>query len=223
MSKKKKTIVNPNIGLIKDTSSPEADAIMRLQANIDFVSKDKKMTCYAVTSAKESEGKTTTAGNLAKMYAEKGLKVVLVDFDLRKPAVHKLFHIENQSGVVEYVQGAVKSLEEIIHNVDGVDIITAGASVPFPAKILVSEKIRQMITELKNKYDYVLMDVSPIMVTADAFSIGHDIDGFLLVCAQQVSRKKDVAAAVEAIAEKRINIIGIAIDMTDPLGGENDF
>lgn len=202
-----------NVDLIKDSSSPEADAIIRLQTNIDFASIDKKISCYAITSAQEAEGKTTMSGNLAKMYAEKGIKVALVDLDLRRPSIHKLFHIKNEVGVVEYVKGEVDSLDEITHNVDGVDLITAGTHTPFPGKILVSEKMKQLLAELKEKYDYVLLDTPPVLVVSDAFLIGHDIDGFLLVCAQHVSRKKSIVDAVNALTEKQINIIGIAMDM----------
>lgn len=202
-----------NVSLIKDSSSPEADAIIRLQTNIDFASIDKKITCYAITSAQEAEGKTTMSGNLAKMYAEKGIKVALVDLDLRRPSLHKLFHIKNEVGVVEYVKGEVDSIEEITHSIDGVDVITAGTHTPFPGKILISEKMKELLKTLKDKYEYVLIDTPPVLVVSDAFLIGHDIDGFLLVCAQHVSKKKNIVDAVNALAEKQINIIGIAIDM----------
>lgn len=201
------------VNLIKDSASREADAIVRLQTNIDFAAIDQKISCYVITSAQEAEGKTTMSGNLAKMYAEKGVKVALVDLDLRRPSIHKVLHIKNEIGVVEYVKGEVDSLKEIVQSVDGFDVITAGTHTPFPGKILVSDRMKKLLKELKETYDYVLIDTPPVLVVSDAFLIGHDVDGFLLVCAQHVSKKRDVVDAVKALEEKQINIIGIAIDM----------
>ncbi len=199
-------------GLIKDFNSPEADAIIRLQTNIDFASLEKKISCYAITSAQEAEGKTTMSCNLALVYAEKGLKVALLDLDLRQPAIHKLFHFHNQIGIVDYVKGDAE-LEDIIHHCKGVDVISAGSHTPFPGKILSSNKMKELIEELKKQYDYVLLDTPPVLVISDAFLVGHDVDGFLVVCAQHVSKKKDVAAACKAIVEKKMDVIGITMSM----------
>lgn len=200
-------------GLIHDFDSPEADAIIRLQTNIDFASLDHHINCYAITSAQEAEGKTTMACNLALLYAEKGLKVALLDLDLRQPSIHKLFHLENKIGIVEYVKGDVTSLSDIAHTAKGVDIITAGSHTPFPSKVLGSPKMAELINQLKKEYDYVILDTPPVLVVSDAYLVGQDVDGFLVVCSQHVSKKKDVAAACKSLEERNINIIGIAMTM----------
>lgn len=212
-------------GLIKDFDSPEADAIIRLQTNIDFASLDSKINCYVVTSAQEAEGKTTMASNLALVYAEKGLKVALLDLDLRQPSIHKVFHIQNNIGIVEYVKGDVDSISSIIHNVNGVDVITSGTHTPFPSKILSATRMKKLLTELKKEYDYVILDTPPILIISDAFMVGHDVDGFLLVCSQHLSKKKDVAAACKALEEKNINILGIAMTLvtTDEDNGRGGY
>ena len=199
-------------GLIKDFNSVEADAIIRLQTNIDFASLEHKISCYAVTSAQEAEGKTTMSANLAVIYAEKGLKVALLDLDLRQPSVHRLFHFKNQVGIVDYCKGDAE-LSDIIHTVHGVDVISAGSHTPFPGKILGSAKMKELIAELKKTYDYVILDTPPVLVVSDAYLIGRDVDGFLIVCSQHVSKKKDVNAACRSLEEKRMNIIGIAMAM----------
>lgn len=200
-------------GLIKDFDSPEADAIIRLQTNIEFASVDKKINCYAITSAQEAEGKTTLTCNLAHLYAEKGLRVCLIDLDLRQPVIHKLFHIENKIGIVEYVKGDVTELEDIIHSVEGVDIITAGSHTPFPGKILGSEKMGELIKKLREEYDYVLLDTPPVLVVSDAYLIGPYVDGFLVVCSQHISYKSKVYSAIKSLEEKHINILGIVMTM----------
>ncbi len=212
-------------GLIKDFDSPEADAIIRLQTNIEFASVDKKISCYAITSAQEAEGKTTLTCNLAHIYAEKGLRVCLVDLDLRQPVIHKLFHIENKIGVVEYVKGDVDEISDIIHQVDNVDVITAGSHTPFPGKILGSPKMGELINKLRKEYDYVLLDTPPVLVVSDAYLIGPYVDGFLVVCSQHISYKSKVASAINSLEEKNINILGIVMTMvtTDEDNGKGGY
>ncbi len=199
-------------GLISDFNSVEADAIIRLQTNIEFASLDKKISCFAVTSAQEAEGKTTTCCNLSLVYAEKGLKVCLLDFDLRQPAVHKVFDLKNDLGLVDFVKGDCE-LADIIKHAGKIDIITPGSHTPFPTKILQSPKTAELIEELKKQYDYVIIDTPPVLVLSDAYLIGQQVDGYLLVCSQHVSKKKDVVAACRSLEEKRMNIIGITMVM----------
>lgn len=214
-----------DVSYITDFNSPEADAIIRLQTNIDFASLDKKITCYAVTSTQEAEGKTTLACNLAILYAQKGLKVALVDLDLRQPAINKVFNFRNEIGVVEYVKGDVDSLDDLIHNCEGVDVISAGSHTPFPGKILSSKKMTEFIEELKAKYDYIILDTPPVLVVSDAYLIGKSVDGFLMVAAQHVSKKKELVAAIKALQEKQMNVIGISIGMvtTDEDHGKGGY
>lgn len=200
-------------GLIHDFNSPEADAIIRLQSNIDFASLEQKITCYAITSAQEAEGKTTIACNLALLYAEKGLNVCLLDLDLRQPSIHKLFHLQNKVGIVEYVKGEVEDISEIIHKSKGVDVITAGSATPFPSKVLGSKVMANLISELKKRYDYVLLDTPPVLVVSDAYIVGNMVDGYLLVCSQHISKKKDIVSACQSLTDRKLNIIGITMTL----------
>lgn len=197
-------------GLISDFNSIEADAIIRLQTNIEFASLDKKITCFAVTSAQEAEGKTTTSCNLALLYAEKGLKVCLLDFDLRQPAVHKAFDLKNSLGLVDFVKGDCE-ISDIIQHAGKVDVVTPGSHTPFPTKILQSPRTVELINELKKQYDYIIIDTPPVLVLSDAYLIGQHVDGYLVVCSQHISKKKDVVAACHSLEEKRMNIIGITM------------
>ncbi len=199
-------------GLIRDFNSPEADAIIRLQANIEFASLEKKINCFAITSAQEAEGKTTTTCNLALVYAEKGLSVCVIDLDLRQPAVHKALGAKNQLGLVDYVKGDC-DINDIIQHIGNIDVIAPGSHTPFPTKIIQSKKTAELIKELRGKYDYVLVDTPPVLVLSDAYLIGHEVDGFLIVCSQHISKKKDVAAACHSLEEKRMNILGITMVM----------
>lgn len=211
-------------GLIEDFNSPEADAIIRLQTNIDFSSLDKKVQCFAVTSSQEAEGKTTTSCNIALVYAEKGLKVCLLDFDLRQPAIHKALNLQNNLGIVDYAKGDCE-IEDIIQHTRNVDVITPGSHTPFPSKIISSPRTAELIKELRKQYDYVIIDTPPVLVVSDAYLVGPMVDGYLIVCSQHVSKKKDVVATCRSLEEKRLNIIGITMCMvtTDEDHGKGGY
>lgn len=203
---------NEDVGLIKDLSSLASENIQKLQTNISFAAIEKEYQVISITSATQSEGKSTTLGNMAKLYAEKDLKVCVIDLDIRRPSAHTLFKIENKLGVVEYVRGEA-DLKHIIHKVDGVDVITAGSKTPFPLKIIQSHKIPELIEKLREQYDFILVDTTPIIAVADALIVSKYIDGFLLVCAQHSTVKAEFKESVETLNRAKANIIGAVMTM----------
>jgi len=201
-----------NVGLIDDMGSIASEKIQILQTNISFAAVDKEIKVISVTSAIQSEGKSTTLGNMAKLYAEKGLKVCVIDLDIRRSSIHKLFGIKNQVGIVEYVRGEA-DLKHVIHKVDGVDIITAGTKTPFPTKIIQSPKLKTLIEQLRGEYDYILIDTTPVIVVTDALLVSQLVDGFLLVCAQHSTRKREFQDAVEVLTRANAPVIGGVMTM----------
>ena len=199
-----------------DLESDVADAYLRLQTNISFASIDKELRCFAMTSAEEAEGKTTSISNLAYVYAQKGLKVLLIDLDLRRPSVHKFLHIHNSIGVVDICKGDASFKDAVQHFEKGnFDVLTPGTKTPFPGKIYESKALVDVIEQAKKEYDFVLIDTAPILVVNDALAIASHIDGYVLVCAQHLSRKRSVLDAVNNLRSKGINIIGICMTMCD--------
>lgn len=230
MAKQKKTtlvekIANVDIGAapkrvndvsLVDLESDVADAYLRLQTNISFASIDKELRCFAMTSAEEAEGKTTTICNLAYVYAQKGLKILLIDLDLRRPSVHKFLGLNNSIGIVDVCRGDAPVKDAIQHFEKGnYDVITPGTSTPFPGKIYESKALPEVIEQAKKDYDFVLIDTAPVLVVNDALAIASHVDGYVLVCAQNRSRKRSVLDAVNNLRTKGINIIGICMTMCD--------
>ena len=209
---KKHARFDENVGLIEDMGSIASEKIQILQTNISFAAIDKEIKVISVTSAVQSEGKSTTLGNLAKLYAEKGLKVCVIDLDIRRSSIHKLFGIKNQAGIVEYVRGEA-DLKHVIQNVGGVDIITSGSKTPFPTKIIQSPKLKTLIEDLRAQYDYILIDTTPVIVVADALLLSQLVDGFLLVCAQHSTRKREFDEAVEILNRANAPVIGGVMTM----------
>lgn len=209
---KKHTHFDENVGLIDNMSSIASEKIQMLQTNVSFAAVDKEIKVISVTSAVTSEGKSTTLGNMAKLYAEKGLKVCVIDLDIRRPSIHKLFGVKNQAGIVEYIRGEA-DLKHVIHRASGVDIITAGSKTPFPTKIIQSPKLKTLVEQLRGEYDYVLIDTTPVIVVTDALLVSQLVDGFLLVCAQHSTRKKEFDEAVEILNRANAPVIGGVMTM----------
>ncbi len=203
-----------NVGLIADMGSIASENIQKLQTNISFAGIDKPLKVISVTSANPSEGKSTTLGNMAKIYAEKDLKVCVIDLDIRRPSMHHLFGIENKVGIVEYVRGEA-DLKHIIHKVNGVDVITAGSKTPFPSKIIQSPRLAELIGQLRETYDFVLIDTTPVIAVADALLVSKLIDGFIVVCAQHSTVKTEFREAIEVLKRANANIIGAVMTMVN--------
>ena len=200
-----------------DAASDVADSYLRLQTNISFARLDKEIRNYALTSANEAEGKTTTICNLAYLYAQKGLKVAVVDLDLRRPSVHRLMKLQDNLGVVDYVKGDVSSPADICQHSEkgGFDVYVPGSHTPFPGQVFASPRLKEFYAELQKEYDFVLTDTPPILVLNDALQIAPLVEGFVVVCAQHVTRKRDLIDTLDNMTGKGIPVLGIYMTMCD--------
>jgi len=219
---KKKQNLEDEIGLIKNFDGLACENIQKLQANISFASVHDSIKVIGVTSANRSEGKSTTVCNLANIYAEKGKKVCIVNLDIRRPSLYKILKVKNVVGVVEYVRGEA-DLSKVIQHSGKIDVIAAGSKTPFPAKIIQAPEMKELISILREKYDYVILDTTPLLAVSDALYTVPLVDGFLMVCTQHETRKRTLVAAVELLNHAKANIIGIVMTkVTEYSSGEND-
>ena len=203
--------------LVASLTVPASEAIQKLQSNIAFASVGGSMRVIGVTSSVQGEGKSTLITNMAYVYALRGAKVCLVNLDLRRPSLHRFFQVKNTAGVEEFVSGEA-SLEDItVHLPNGIDLINAGTRTPFPTKILSSEKMGDLFEQIKAKdYDYILIDTTPSLMLPDAALVANHLDGYLFVCAQHVSKKKEAKATIKSLQRNGINIIGVVMtNVTD--------
>jgi len=202
---------NENVGLITDFESPAGEAIQQLQANISFYNLHNDMKVIGITSSNRSEGKSTTICNLAKLYAEKGAKVCIVNIDIRRPSIHRLLNIENKIGVVEYVRGEA-DLEHIIQHVGNLDVITSGTINPFPTKIIESAEMKTLMEKLRGIYDYIFIDTPPVLTVSDVLFSIPLTDGFILTCSQNETRKGSLTSTIKTLESMDCNIIGIVMN-----------
>ncbi|MEK7853479.1 MAG: AAA family ATPase, partial [candidate division NC10 bacterium] len=176
-----------------------AEAYRSLRTNLEFLRLDKDLKTIVVTSASLSEGKTTTAINLAITMAQMGRKILLVEADLRKPYLHHAFGIPKEPGLAEVIIGTYEwtdvirtatdlmlgklGLEKVATapGIDNLHILTSGTPPPNPAEFLNSQKMADLLRAFREAYDVVILDCSPILPVTDAVILGAKTDGCLII------------------------------------------
>lgn len=199
----------------KKPKSIAAEAYRSLRTNIQYSSFDKKYQTLVVTSANPGEGKTTVAGNLALVLAQGESKVLLVDCDMRRPSVHKRFRISNTYGISDLLVGN-KKMESVAHKYNNnLTIVPSGKIPPNPAEMLGSKAMTAFLEEMKNYFDYIVLDTPPLQAVADAQVLSTKVDGSLIVVRAGVTKKDAVHNAVSIINKVNGNIIGTVLNAAD--------
>ena len=166
----------------EDPKSPVAEAYRSLRTNMLY-SSTKNIKSILVSSAGPGEGKTTTVANLAITYANLGKRTLLVDTDLRRPVVHKVFALNREPGVTNYISGQTDNYKELIKEteIENLYVMTSGLIPPNPSEILGSDNMLQLVKHLENDWDIVLFDSPPLVAVTDANMISKEIDRIILV------------------------------------------
>lgn len=169
----------------RDTQNTVAEAFRSLRTNITFATPDQVPRTIVVTSSREGDGKTTSVVNLAAAFAHQGLKVLLVDSDLRRGVLHKVFKLPKRPGLSNVLVENL-TVEEVIHTttIDNdvhLDVMTSGTYPPNPAELLGSSRLRTTLDAVARIYDVVLVDTPPLTVVTDAAVIAPHVDGVLVV------------------------------------------
>jgi capsular exopolysaccharide synthesis family protein len=174
-------VIPQNVGILAD-EGPEsryAEAYRVLRTNILFARKDEKLTTIVVVvvSAGAGEGKSTTTLNLATVFAQAGQRVLVVDSDLRRPTLHKLLHVANDTGLTNYLLKQ-NALEEVIQttNVPTLNFMASGQLPSSSMSILNSAQMKEMIADLKQRYDFIFFDSPPILGVSDASVLASEMD-----------------------------------------------
>src|SRR6185436_9224807 len=159
------------------SESPHAEAYRVLRTNLLFSRKDDKLNSVAVVSAGAGEGKSTTVFNMATVFAQSDQRVIVVDSDLRRPTLHKMLRVTNNLGLTNYLLKQ-NTLEEVIQTtgVPSLDFMASGRLPSSSLGILSSAAMKELIGELKQRYDYVFFDSPPIMGVSDASILASEVD-----------------------------------------------
>lgn len=183
--------LSSGVVLVKNyPKSSFAESFRNMRVRIEYMARRESNISVLVTSTEPGDGKTFIATNIASVYQLIGKKVVIVDLDLRRPSVAKTLQLENKIGVSNYLIGQVSLEDIIISNADyGFDIISAGTLPPNPSELIKTEKTRQLIEHLKQVYDYVIIDCSPVGLVSDAYILARMVDTTIFVVRRAKTNK----------------------------------
>jgi capsular exopolysaccharide synthesis family protein len=165
-----------------------------------------------ISSANASEGKSTTAINLAVTLSQLNKSVVLIDADSRRATVHQKIKIENGKGCLDVINGDVPLKEAVVQYNQYMDIITAGSVFNNPTELFCSNAFERMVTELRNMYDYVVIDTPPINLVSDALVIAQKADGMVMVVRSGVTTYETFKNALMSVNRLGINVLGSVLN-----------
>ena len=196
-----------------DPKSVISEQYRAIRTNIEYSNVDQNTKTILVTSSDKNEGKTTTVSNLAVSFANLNKKVLLIDCDLRNASIHKMFKINNIYGLTD-ILAKDRAVDKCIQKteLENLYVLTAGSTPPNPAEILSSEKMKNLIEDLKNIYDYIFIDTPPIGLVTDAGVLSSFIDGVVLVVKSESVEKKYLEETKKKLDAVDARILGAILN-----------
>ena len=200
------------------------ESFQKVLVNLDYVNIDGNYKVIQFTSTLASEGKTTFISNLAYLMGQRGKKVIVVDLDLRKPKINRVFEVPNQDGLTDYLSGKI-SYDKVIQKSDklGIDYIVSGEKTTAIINVLEAKKLSDLIKQLREEYDFVLLDTPPVIAVSDALYIAKNADGIIFMVAQNIAKKALVKEGVQLLKRNNVNIIGTILTQVDMKRGEYGY
>ncbi|MCY9023236.1 CpsD/CapB family tyrosine-protein kinase [Priestia megaterium] len=192
---------------------PVAEQYRTIRTNIQFSGADQDIKSLILTSSGTAEGKSTTASNLAAVYAQQGLKVLLIDADLRKPTVHYTFRLENHAGLTN-VLTRQSTLGQAVQETEVRDlyVLTSGPIPPNPSELLASHQMEELLKEMKQQFDMVIFDTPPILAVADAQILANQVDASILVVSSGKTEKEAALKAKELLVHAKSKLLGAVLN-----------
>ncbi len=206
-SNEKKTAV------LDDPHSIVSEAFRSIRTRIQFASGNSSSTVILISSSMPGEGKSFTALNLASSYSLLGKKTVLIGFDLRRPKLYNDFDLNNEKGISTWLIGQ-DELNDIIQptNYDNLDLISAGPVPPNPAELAAPEKLKQLVQQLRNQYEYIIFDSAPMGTVSDAYAVVKQADLTILMVRNRVTIKKHLQKTLSETEDHKVNSIMLVVN-----------
>jgi non-specific protein-tyrosine kinase len=198
---------------LTDPRSNAAEAYRTLRTNLMFSSVEKAIHTLLVTSAADSDGKSTLLANLAVAFAQGGNKTIIVDTDLRKPSQHDIWGISNERGLTTMMLEDASLAAPPLCNSDvpNLQILPSGLLPPSAADVLSSQRMTEIIGVLKARANYVLFDSPPVLAATDAALLGSKLDGALLVIRAGHTRRDHAARARQTLERVHVRLVGAVL------------
>ena len=198
-------------------SSHAAESVRVIRTSLTFASPDKPYKKFLVTSSSPSEGKTTVAVSIAVAFAQVGQKVLILDADLRRPRMHRIFHCSNAEGLSTALHD-IGNLENALvqTTVPNLTLLPGGPHVPNPAELLQSERFAKLLEELSIRFDKIVIDSPPVMAVTDAAVLSAHADATVLVVRVAKSKVGSMKQAIRKLGEVTTPIAGVVLNALEP-------
>lgn len=211
-------VIPQNIGILhlEPSDTPDAEAYRILRTNIEFNRKSAEANAMTLVSGGPGEGKSTTLSNLAFTCAQGGYNVLIVDADLRRPVQHELFNIDNSVGLTNYLTTDMQ-LEEVIvpTNIDNLYLMPSGVLPSDAVGILNSQRMSDMITDLKSRFDIIFFDSPPILGVSDASVLASEVDLTVIVVQHRRFPRSMLQRVKQAVENVGGNVLGVVLNNVD--------
>jgi len=206
---------SPETGLVATRHRhPVAEAYRMLRTNVEFSTLEKPAQTLLVTSANPGEGKTTTVANLALVLAQAGKRVIAVDSDLRRPALHRLLGVENGTGLTNLLLSQDGEMNGCVKDTafENLRVLPSGPQPPNPSELLGSRRLEAILQSLKQSADVIVLDSPPALAVADASILAARVDATLLVVDSGRTRAGSLQRAKESLTRSKTNLLGAVLN-----------
>ncbi len=193
-------------------SSMITEAYRKAVTNIQYANIDNEIKTIMITSAMLGEGKTTTLCNIASVMSDLGKRILIIDIDLHKPAVHKFFNLPNKYGLTDLLMNKDDYRKYLYDVYPELDVLTVGKIPSNPAELVNSKSIKELLKVLSLNYDYIFLDTPPIALVSDSINISTYTDAVILVIAYGETEIETVRKSIESLKHVNANIIGTVLN-----------
>ncbi|WP_161879554.1 CpsD/CapB family tyrosine-protein kinase [Alkalibacterium sp. MB6] len=204
----------PGLVVVNKPTSVVSEQFRTLRTNIQFSMIDDTLKTIVVTSAEPNAGKSTVSANLAATFSSQEKRVLLVDADLRKPTIHKIFKVRNKDGLTTLLTNRDTQLDEVVYGTqkEGLFILTSGAIPPNPAELLGSKRMLEIIKEMEDYFDLIIFDMPPILAVTDAQVMASKVDGTLFVIPKGSTKQDLILKSKDLLEKVNANVLGAVLN-----------
>jgi succinoglycan biosynthesis transport protein ExoP len=216
-TKQDEPVRNPELYVLENPTSTVAEAVRTVRTNLLFMDPQRALKSLMVTSAAPRDGKTLNSINMSVAMALAGDRVLLIDSDLRRPRVHKIFGMLNDRGFTNLLVDPSLEPEDVARptELQNLDVLCSGPLPPNPAELLQTPAFQRVLGRLGRDYDRLVFDSPPVVPVTDAQVIGRQVDGVILVARVDQTQRDFFARAVELLSKVRVNILGVVLNDVD--------
>jgi capsular exopolysaccharide synthesis family protein len=201
----------PDLAVLNAPESPAAEAFRALRANIKFAGGESPARTILLADAGTGAERPTIAANLAAALAQAGDTTLLIDADLRQPALHRLFGLGNEEGVSTFLRDGRGALPLVPTAVPQLMLLPAGPTPSGPAELLASDRFRALLALAREAATFVIIDAPPVTAVADALAIAAAVDGTLLIVRAGQTRRPAAQRAKEQLVRVGANLLGVVL------------